>query len=519
MKPLLLALLILSAATVAAAAPDPGSGETFVPSDALRELLEAEGDEGGPMIGPEERAYFDALPRRAKELFETALEDELMTEGEHLQVILGLGLRVPTLELLLQDNCVVCHTDPWQDTEVLFSADPEASASPAHLDLREFTNDVHFRRGLSCAGCHNGDPLDTVMTDPVYESMPPAPERHEDRRWVPEFCARCHADPAIMRRFDPDMATDQYAKFRESQHGRVLLVEGDSKAAECVSCHGVHGIRASRSPRSLVHPKNVPDTCGGCHADAEYMAGYVGRDGEPLPTHQLEEYRSSVHGRALLESGDTGAPACNDCHGNHAALPPEVSAVAQVCRTCHAGNGELFDGSSHKDAFDRNGWPECGKCHESHAVVETDDSMLSDGADSLCVDCHARFAEDNEECTEVPGYFHAAITGLAHETDRLEEQITHLAERGLDVDALTSTVDQGRDILRRARSRIHAFDRGEFVPLEAEGEEVIQAGWSLMDEAEAEYRFRRNGLLVSLAIMALLAVGLWLKIREVDARE
>jgi len=519
MRSLLLALLLTGLATAALAAPDPGEEEAFVPSDALRELLEAKDDDGAPVIDADLRAYFDALPGRAKRLFETAVDDEMMTEGEHLRALLALDLRPPALELLLEDNCVVCHADPWQDEEVLFSADPEATGSPAHLNLVEFTNDVHFRRGLSCAGCHGGDPADTVMTDPTYESMPEAPERHEDRRWVPEFCAKCHADPVFMRRFDPDLPTDQLAKYRESRHGRKLLVEGDSKAAQCVSCHGVHGIRAPSSPKSKVHPTNVPDTCGACHADAEYMAGYVDRHGDPLPTHQLEEYRGSVHGRALLEKGDLGAPACNDCHGNHAAMPPEVASVAQVCRTCHAGNGELFDGSKHKQAFDRHGWPECGQCHGNHAVAETDDSMLDTAANPLCVDCHDHYAEDNAECKEAPRYFHTSITTLAQGTDDLDGRIAHLAERGLDVDDLSATVGQLRDVLRQARSGIHAFDRGEFAPIDSEGRKDVEAGWKLVDQAEAEYRFRRNGLLVSLSIMAVLAVLLRLKIREIDARE
>jgi len=505
--------------TTALAATEPTETESFAPSEALLELFEAEDDAGEPMIGPELRAYFDGLPPSTKELFETAIETELMTEGEHLQSILTLDLRPQVLEVMMEDRCLICHADPWQDPEVLFSSDPEANGSPLHMNLEDFTNDVHFRRGVSCAGCHGGDPLDTVMTDPTYESMPTAPGRHADRTWIPEFCARCHGDPTIMRRFDPELPTDQYAKYRESRHGQKLLEEGDSKAAQCVSCHGAHGIRGPRSPRSSVNVKNVPDTCGACHADAEYMEGYLGRDGEPLPTHQLDDYRKSVHGRALLDEGDIGAPACNDCHGSHAAMPPEVASVAQVCRTCHAGNGELFDGSSHKEAFDRNGWPECGKCHGNHDVAEADDSMLKEEASSLCFDCHSRFAEDNDDCQRTARHFHTTITSLAGETERLDATITHIAERGIDTDPIATTVEQLRDILRRARSGIHAFDRGVFTPIEEEGQSVLVTGWKLVDDAEAEYRFRRNGLFVSLGIMALLAVLLWLKIREIEARE
>jgi predicted CXXCH cytochrome family protein len=488
-----------------------------VPSEELSELLSAPGEDGGALIGPEERAYFDDLPTRAKELFNDAVESELMSEPVQLREILALGLSPGKLELLMRDNCAVCHTNPSEhDPETLFSTDPEANESPPHLNLREFIADAHFRRGLSCSGCHGGDPGDFDMADEIYERWPEAPERYEDRTWIPEFCARCHADPAFMRNFNPALATDQYAKYEESLHGKLLLEEEDSKAAQCVSCHGIHSIRGPRSPRSSVYPQTVPYTCGACHADAEYMAGYAGPDGEQLPTDQLQKFEASVHGHALLERGDLGAPACNDCHGNHAAMPPELASIAQVCRTCHAGNGELFDGSKHKEAFERNGWPECAKCHGNHAIDPADDSMLSEECNPLCYECHREHAEDNSECIPTAEYFYASITSVAGETGSLDGLVHVLAERGLDVEPLGATVDELDDILMRSRSQIHAFDRSEFKELETRGREEVVKGWRLVAEAEAEYRFRRNGLIVSIGLMAFVALMLYLKIRDVE---
>jgi hypothetical protein len=145
--------------------------------------------------------------------------------------------------------------------------------------------------------------------------------------------------------------------------------------------------------------------------------------------------------------------------------------------------------------------------------------MLREETNALCFDCHSRFAEQNKECKRTAKYFHTAITTLEREAGNLNERIAHLEESGLDTDPIASTVQQLHDILRRARSRIHAFDASEFAPVEEEGQLTLQAGWKLVAEAEAEYRFRRNGLVVSLGIMAFLAVLLWLKIREIDARE
>jgi len=477
----------------------------FTPSPELRALFSAGGDAGEALIDADAVEYFEGLPAQAKEFFNEAVEAELMSEPSQLREILRLDLPVGKLELLMRDGCVVCHTNPDEhDEETLFSIDPESAGSPPHLNLKEFVSDVHFRRGLSCAGCHGGTPDDDMMADEIYERWPEAPERHEDRAWIPGFCARCHADPA---------------KYEESRHGLLLLGDGDSKAAQCVSCHGAHGIRGPRSPRSSVHPQQVPYTCWRCHADADYMRGYLKADGEPLPTDQLERFEGSVHGRALLERGDLGAPACNDCHGNHAAMPPEVSSVSQVCRSCHAGNGELFDGSKHKQVFDENGWPECAKCHGNHGVAKTDDSMLSEVSDPLCYECHREHAANNPECTRTAEYFHASITALADASHSLGGSVHALAEKGLDVDPLSATVDELGDYLRQARSRIHTFEKSEFDDVAALGREAVEKGRQLIDAAETEYRFRRNGLIASLAFMVLLAVAIYLKIRELESRD
>jgi predicted CXXCH cytochrome family protein len=249
------------------------------------------------------------------------------------------------------------------------------------------------------------------------------------------------------------------------------------------------------------------------------MRGYLKADGEPLPTDQLERFEGSVHGRALLERGDLGAPACNDCHGNHAAMPPDIASVSQVCRSCHAGNGELFDGSKHKQTFEENGWPECAKCHGNHGVAKTDDSMLSEASNPLCYECHREYAADKPECPETAEYFYASITTLADAARSLGGSVHTLAEKGLDVDPLSATVEELSDHLRQARSRIHSFEKSEFDDVATLGVEAIEKGRRLIEAAEAEYRFRRNGLIVSLVFMVCLAVGIYLKIREIESRE
>lgn len=481
-------------------------------SDALQALVKV-APEGG--LSQAQRDAFEAMPAHAKRLFDSAATRGLLGSVAQVQALLSLELAPEKIELLLEDNCVLCHTNPdAQSDETLLDLDPTARGAPAHLDLRAFASDVHLRRGLSCSGCHGGAPTDEEMVAEIYQRWPKAPVRHEDRTWIPEFCARCHGDPGRMRQFNPALPTDQLAKYRYSRHGELLLGKHDSKAAQCVSCHGSHGIQSAKNRGSKVHAQRVPGTCGQCHADAAYMAGYKTPDGKPLPTNQLAQYKESVHGRALLERGDLGAPACNDCHGNHAALPPSVANVAQVCRTCHAGNGAFFDGSRHKKAFDTHGWPECGTCHMNHAIQKTNDSMLSVAPGGLCRDCHAEYAKENKACIETASYFHETIVHLASELEHFTDEKIELAERGLDVEPLTAALSSLDESLRQARSHIHTFDRSDFEQVVTPGRESIAIVGQLVIAADEELRFRRNGLVIAIGIMVLVALLLWLKIRQ-----
>jgi hypothetical protein len=46
-----------------------------------------------------------------------------------------------------------------QSAADLFSPTSDShSSAAAHMNLKEVVEDVHFRLGISCAGCHSGDP-------------------------------------------------------------------------------------------------------------------------------------------------------------------------------------------------------------------------------------------------------------------------------------------------------------------------------------------------------------------------
>ncbi|MDL2718343.1 MAG: cytochrome b N-terminal domain-containing protein [Acidobacteriota bacterium] len=488
--------------------------EAAWPAD-FRKMFDA-AEKGVPVLDEKARARFKALPTHAQELFFTAAKAGTLSGGTHLAALLALSIDDRKVELILSDNCFLCHSNPDLPDEILFR-NREKGDPLAHLDIREVVADVHVRGGLMCAGCHGGKPTDVEMTADIGKRWPSSEVRKKDRSWIPEFCARCHSSSEFMRAYNPSMPVDQLIKYKTSKHGQLLLEKKDAKAAQCVSCHGVHGIRPPDSTNSLVYRENIPATCGKCHADAAYMAGYMKDDGRtPLPTNQLEQYRKSVHGLALLVKHDAGAPACNSCHGNHAALPPQVAFVSQVCRNCHAANGSLFDGSPHKKAFEAHGWPECETCHGKHDIARPTDEMLADGPKALCHDCHAKYGQP--KCDETARYFHTSIVGLAESHEKLNHDVDRLLERGFDVDELRFQSSAVSDALRKTRLGIHTFDRSDFARNADATGQALDGLKKGADNVWKEYRFRRNGLLLATILISLFGVLLYLKIRQVDRR-
>jgi len=481
----------------------------------LAAMLEAKDKSGKTIITQDERTYFDSLNDHLKELLSHAVQKDVITRPEHLGILLALQLRPQKMELLLQNNCVLCHSDSEVQTpEDLFSLASNPQSSPAHMNLKDLVEDVHFRSGLSCAGCHGGDPTADVGHEFVKEW--PEKGRIKNRAWVVEFCARCHSDPSFMRQFNASLPTDQLAKFKDSPHGQVLLVKHDDRAPTCVSCHGVHGIRPAKDPQSKVFAPRVPATCGACHSNSATMAGFTQPNGAPLPTNQLAEYRTSVHGRALLERGDLGAPACNDCHGNHGPAPPGVASVSHSCSLCHSSNASLFEGSKHKQAFDQHNWPECSKCHGNHAIAKTNDAMLATKPGSLCGDCHRQYAKDDPKCIETANYFHQTITKMYDAQKTFTAVAEKLAAKGLDTEPIDNQLTELTDTLKKSRTYVHSFSHDTFQQAAQPGEEAVKQTGVLVKKAREEYKYRQVGLAVSIAWIGLLMLALYMKLRRLE---
>jgi len=385
------------------------------------------------------------------------------------------------------NNCLECHKTFEDDN------------GPSHKIAR----DIHFAQGLGCADCHGGDPaltdMDEVRAVKGYRGIP-------DHLQVPEFCARCHSDADYMRQHNPALPVDQLDKYKTSVHGKRLFEQKDSKVANCISCHSVHEIANAKMPYSSTYHLNLPNTCASCHADAAYMAGYN------IPTDQFDKYKASVHGVALLERGDQGAPACNDCHGNHGAAPPGVSSLSAVCGLCHAIEAELYNDSPHRAAFEDMGQPMCETCHSNHKIVHPTDDMIGWKEPGICGDCHS--PEEANRAPHTIDSMRAGLTTLIATRTEANQYLHEATQKGMlttDAEFLMKEVDQA---VIQTRIFVHSFTLDSLAAKAQGGIEKAQRVQARSVELIDQYYFRRKGLAVATLIMTFLAIVLYVKIRR-----
>ncbi len=402
----------------------------------------------------------------------------------------AIVLLLAALPVLAQNSCLDCHA-------VL----PDRLGQPA----KAFANDIHAERGLACVDCHGGDP---TTDDPTASKSRARGFRGKFARTaIPEMCARCHSHADYMHKFNPRQRVDQLAQYRTSVHGKQLA-KGDTNVAQCTDCHGAHGIIPGKHANSPVHPLKLPETCARCHTDAGLMARYK------LPATQLEEFRGSVHWKALSERGDLSAPGCASCHGNHGATPPEVASVAAVCGSCHVLMQNLFSKSHHREIFESMGAGGCSACHGDHKVLKPSPDLLV-GERSVCAQCH----EETSAGGKVARQLADAIRGLDAQLQRSEDILTRARRSGMEVSEAELRLMEGREEAIKARVAVHTFDLTQLGEPVKNGLEIAAETYRAGESAMRERNYRRIGLGLSLITIIVTMAGLWLAIRRIEGKK
>ena len=204
------------------------------------------------------------------------------------------------------------------------------------------------------------------------------------------------------------------------------------KGLTCVSCHG--GDASADDPdkamsvkagwKGKIDRKEIPRLCGSCHSNPVYMRQF----NPGLRTDQLDQYRTSVHGKRLA-SGDTNVAVCTDCHGVHdlrAPIDPQskVNAVnvATTCSHCHADAAYMkpygiptnqfasYNTSVHHEAMTVRGdmsAPTCTTCHGNHGAVPPG----VDKVQNVCSKCHVFQAQMYAQSSHNAAFDAAGLPG------------------------------------------------------------------------------------------------------------
>jgi cytochrome b subunit of formate dehydrogenase len=248
----------------------------------------------------------------------------------------------------------------------------------------------------ACLDCHEMGKHDTLIEEDLSHSI------HEGFA-----CLDCHIDkgtiphkekPGFSVACDGCGSCHQEAKEEYGFHGR-MSAEECRDIPTCADCHGDHDVLPSSVKLSKTNPANLPQTCGKCHENINLIKKY-----QILIEHPIQVYENSVHGKAV-KGGIGVAATCNDCHSTggtaHKILSPGDPEstinhfnIPKTCGKCHERIEKDFWEGIHGQMVARGETdaPVCTTCHGEHGIISPSDprSPVSKVrvAEATCSPCH-----------------------------------------------------------------------------------------------------------------------------------
>lgn len=307
---------------------------------------------------------------------------ENYSEGMHGEGLFKKGLAVTAV-------CTSCHTPH----EIRSHEDPKSS--------------IHRENVVkTCMQCH-------VEIERVHRKVIDGKLWEEEPHKVP-VCVDCHQPHKVRKVFYPAGAANRDCLTCHGKPGLSMQKDGRTidlfvdeaayagsthQGVGCAQCHA--DVDPSRDDRACATVKRKVD-CSACHAD------------------QVNQYRTSTHG-TLHAQGDRDAPACLDCHDDHAtqskkspASPTYPRNVPALCAKCH-DEGERAARRIHSETPDIVGAylksvhgeglaagglivsATCVSCHTAHGQLPPKDANSTVHPSNLagtCGQCHVGVAEE-----------------------------------------------------------------------------------------------------------------------------
>ncbi|MDD3530125.1 MAG: cytochrome C [Gallionellaceae bacterium] len=261
-------------------------------------------------------------------------------------------------------RCLRCHADP----EEKFHVRPDGSRVNLFIDIGKFKRSVHAKQ--PCTGCHT-----SVTKLPHQKPLPKS-----------IGCIECHrtklaaeqdtGSPTYQRL---STAVAQMESYLHSVHAQPNKKDISRINATCYDCHDAHNIGTLGSLQRAEHRLKNPEVCGRCHEKQE------------------NEYKASMHGKALLEKRKLDSAVCSDCHSTHnissAKGDPMKLAITRNCGNCHEKARETYFNSYHGQVH-KLGYTNTAKCYDCHGghniknVADPTSTVHLDNRLKTCNTCH-----------------------------------------------------------------------------------------------------------------------------------
>jgi predicted CXXCH cytochrome family protein len=279
-----------------------------------------------------------------------------------------------------------------------------------------------------------------VFAQSLVEAVPELPDDYS--------CMLCHHQDGDLWNESTPVADETH--LQDDIHWKRGLL--------CHDCHGgsptldeFKNHRNDPDFRSVASPADVPEFCGHCHSQLDYMRRY----NPSSRTDQVAEYWTSGHGQRLKEwaaasadeadtdaedavagAGEVKVATCVDCHGGHGIREVKdtnslvyPTHVAETCARCHSDAqlmpSHLHDGrplghhqfeewqqSVHGVAMLEKGdlsAASCNDCHGNHGATPPGVDFVA----NACGTCHGKVARLFAETQMKHKFEEARLPGCA----------------------------------------------------------------------------------------------------------
>ena len=231
-----------------------------------------------------------------------------------------------------------------------------------------FLGSVHGKR--MCVECH------TNISKIPHEKVE-----------VKVSCVNCHQEQLATAEEDNDPekiaklsgVMQMVGRYMKSIHAQPSKQDQSHTNATCYNCHDAHYIYPKGSPNRNWWRLNLPYACGACHVQ------------------ELEAYKTSVHGKEVLQNGDPKAAICSDCHTTHDVENPALDSTRLVitknCGNCHKEQLKSYMATYHGqvNTLGFAHTAKCFDCHGSHTIQRVSDpasTMYPANRVKTCQNCH-----------------------------------------------------------------------------------------------------------------------------------